>query len=77
MEAKPEQHRKKKVYAEELPEFVPVEVEEENVYQYPPIELLDPNPNGMGRKNTAELQSNVERLEKTLNDFGVKGKLPT
>ena len=76
-ETKPEQRRKKKVYAEELPEFVPVEVEEENVYQYPPIELLDPNPNGMGRKNTAELQSNVERLEKTLNDFGVKGKLPT
>ena len=73
--AKPEQRRKKKVYAEELPEFVPVEVEEENAYQFPPIELLDPNPNGMGRKNTAELQSNVERLEKTLNDFGVKGKI--
>ena len=74
-EAKPEQHRKKKVYAEELPEFVPVEVPEENVYQFPPIELLDPNPNGMGRKNTSELQQNVERLEQTLNDFGVKGKI--
>ena len=75
MEAKPEQHRKKKVYAEELPEFVPVEVPEENVYQFPPIELLDPNPNGMGRKNMYELQQNVDRLEKTLNDFGVKGKI--
>ncbi len=72
---KPEQRRKKKVYAEELPEFVPVEQEEENTYQFPPIELLDPNPNSGGRKNTAELQSNVERLEKTLNDFGVKGKI--
>lgn len=74
-EEKPEQRRKKKVYAEELPEFVPVETVEENVYHYPAIELLDPNPNGMGRKNTAELQSNVERLEQTLNDFGVKGKI--
>ena len=74
-DAKPEQRRKKKVYAEELPEFVPAEQEAENVYQFPPIELLDPNPNGMSRKNTAELQSNVERLEKTLNDFGVKGKI--
>lgn len=74
-EPKAEQRRKKKVYAEELPEFVPVEQPEENIYQYPPIELLDPNPNSGGRKNTAELQSNVERLEKTLNDFGVKGRI--
>ncbi len=77
-EQKAEQRRKKKVYAEELPEFVPIETEEvekENAYQFPPIELLDPNPNGAGRKNMTELQSNVERLEKTLNDFGVKGRI--
>ena len=73
-EEKQEQRRKKKVYAEELPEFVPTETEEV-AYQFPPIELLDPNPNSGGRKNAAELQSNVERLEQTLNDFGVKGKI--
>lgn len=71
----PEQKRKKKVYADELPEFVPLTTEEENAYQYPPIALLDPNPNGSIRKNNAELQSNMERLEKTLHDFGVKGKI--
>ena len=72
--AEAEQRRKKKVYAEELPEFVPVELVE-TAYQYPPIELLDPNPHGASRRNLSELQNNVERLEKTLNDFGVKGKI--
>lgn len=70
-----EQRRKKKVYAEELPEFVPLTAEDETTYQYPPIALLDPNPNGIARRNNTELQSNVERLEKTLHDFGVKGKI--
>ena len=37
--------------------------------------LLDPNPYGASRRNLSELQNNVERLEKTLNDFGVKGKI--
>ena len=73
-EAKTEQRRKKKVYADELPEFEPI-AQDEVLYQYPPIELLDPNPNSGGRKNLSELQNNVERLEKTLNDFGVKGKI--
>lgn len=53
-----------------LPETVP-----DTGYQLPPVELLDINEHAGGGKNTAEIMQNVERLEKTLNDFGVKGKI--
>lgn len=44
-------------------------------YQLPSIELLDVNEHSGGGQNRSEIMSNVERLEKTLNDFGVKGKI--
>lgn len=55
-------------------EFVPEEIEE-GVYQYPSIDLLEENPASGSNKNMNEIMSHVERLEKTLNDFGVKGKI--
>lgn len=44
-------------------------------YQLPSIELLDENTAAGGGKNMGEIMNNVERLEKTLNDFGVRGKI--
>ncbi len=44
-------------------------------YQLPSIELLDINKNSSGSQNRNEIMGNVERLEKTLHDFGVKGKI--
>ena len=58
----------------EAAEFVPEEMEE-GVYQYPSIDLLEENPASGSNKNMNEIMSHVERLEKTLNDFGVKGKI--
>ena len=55
-------------------EFVLEEIEE-GVYQYPSIDLLEENPASGSNKNMSEIMSHVERLEKTLNDFGVKGKI--
>lgn len=44
-------------------------------YQMPSIDLLDVNEHSGGGQNRSEIMRNVERLEKTLNDFGVKGKI--
>ena len=44
-------------------------------YQLPSIELLDINTAGKGGTERNDIMANVERLEKTLNDFGVKGKI--
>lgn len=55
-------------------EFVPEELEE-GVYQYPSVDLLEENPASGSNKNMNEIMNHVERLEKTLNDFGVKGKI--
>lgn len=44
-------------------------------YQLPSIDLLDENNAAGGGKNMGEIMNNVERLEKTLNDFGVRGKI--
>lgn len=48
---------------------------EDGAYHYPSIDLLDENELMGDNKNMNEIVSNVERLEKTLNDFGVKGKI--
>jgi len=56
----------------------PISVQEEtqeDAYQFPSIALLDENPTGSGSKNMGEVMQNVERLEKILTDFGVKGKI--
>ena len=44
-------------------------------YQFPSIDLLDINENTGNGQNRNDIMANVERLEKTLNDFGVKGKI--
>lgn len=44
-------------------------------YQLPSIDLLDKNEVQGNNQNPSYIRSNVERLEKTLNDFGVKGKI--
>lgn len=51
------------------------EVPDDGAYHFPSIDLLDENKNAAGGKNMTEIMQNVERLEKTLNDFGVKGKI--
>lgn len=48
---------------------------EDGVYHFPSIDLLEENKNAAGGKNMNEIMQNVERLEKTLSDFGVKGKI--
>ncbi len=55
-------------------EFVPEEPELSG-YQFPSIDLLEINKATDKNKNMGEIMSHVERLEKTLNDFGVKGKI--
>ncbi len=61
-------------HVEEAAELFP---EEPQVlgYQLPGIELLDVNEHSGGGHNRSDIMANVERLEKTLNDFGVKGKI--
>ena len=63
---------------------IPAQVEETELfpeepevsgYQLPSIELLDVNNNTGGGQNRSDVMANVERLEKTLHDFGVKGKI--
>lgn len=48
---------------------------EDGVYHFPSIDLLEENKNAASGKNMNEIMQNVERLEKTLSDFGVKGKI--
>ncbi|MBQ5858558.1 MAG: DNA translocase FtsK [Peptococcaceae bacterium] len=59
---------------EEVPELFPQEPEITG-YQLPSIELLDVNTHTGGGQNRNDVMANVERLEKTLHDFGVKGKI--
>ena len=59
---------------EEVPELFPQEPEMTG-YQLPSIELLDVNTHTGGGQNRNDVMANVERLEKTLHDFGVKGKI--
>lgn len=56
--------------AELFPEETPVVG-----YQLPSVELLDVNENTGNGQNRSDVMANVERLEKTLNDFGVRGKI--
>ncbi|MBQ5702630.1 MAG: DNA translocase FtsK, partial [Peptococcaceae bacterium] len=59
---------------EEVLELFPQEPEITG-YQLPSIELLDVNTHTGGGQNRNDVMANVERLEKTLHDFGVKGKI--
>lgn len=47
----------------------------EVVYQFPSIDLLDESPGGNGGISQEAINQNVAILEKTLNDFGVKGHI--
>ena len=60
--------------AAEIAELIP-ETPVVEGYQLPSIDLLDENNAAGGGKNMGEIMNNVERLEKTLNDFGVRGKI--
>lgn len=60
--------------AAEIAELIP-ETPVVEGYQLPSIDLLDENTAAGGGKNMGEIMNNVERLEKTLNDFGVRGKI--
>ncbi len=51
------------------------EERQEQGYRLPSIDLLDENKNAGDKKSMAAMMQNVEQLEKTLNDFGVKGKI--
>lgn len=58
----------------EIEEFAPEPIEE-GAYQYPTVDLLDEIILDNDGRDMNEIMTNVERLEKTLNDFGVKGKI--
>ncbi|MBI4530155.1 MAG: DNA translocase FtsK 4TM domain-containing protein [Candidatus Latescibacteria bacterium] len=49
--------------------------QEEIIYQYPPISLLDDPPRREERQTARELQENAERLEKALADFGIEARV--
>lgn len=69
---------KAEAFAEAVPENTAEpapEQLEDGVYHFPSIDLLEENKNAAGGKNMNEIMQNVERLEKTLRDFGVKGKI--
>ena len=47
----------------------------ETGYHFPTIDLLEVNKNAKSKNNMSDLMNHVEKLEKTLSDFGVKGKI--
>ncbi len=67
---------KEKIVRTHKPEQLAEEMEPTvSGYRLPSIELLDVNKHSGNGQKQNELMQNIERLEKTLYDFGVKGKI--
>lgn len=46
-----------------------------SLYEFPPLQLLKDNPNSGIKSSSEALQKNAEKLEQTLNSFGVQAKV--